>query len=102
MEQWHSQLISSPIQNLTSTSTLSKRKFKEIGLQTFWNLINYFPFRYENYSIISALKNLQNGEKVTIKGKIINIINLYSKKGLRMQKATVEDKSGKITAIWYN
>ena len=90
------------IETLPNTSSITIRRFKSIGIETYWDLLNYFPFRYENYSLISAISKVQNGETVTIKGKILKFTNVFTKKGLRIQKATIADATGKIDAVWYN
>jgi len=94
--------LENTIENLPNTSSITIKKLKSIEINTYWDLLNYFPFRYENYSIISPISKVQNGEVVTIKGKILKVINLTSKKGLKIQKITVTDDTGKIDAIWYN
>ena len=95
-------LFKSPIENLPSTSAITIKRLKSIGIETYWDLLNYFPFRYENYSLISPIDKVQNGETVTIKGKILKIINLYTKTGLKIQKAKVSDDSGNVNVVWYN
>lgn len=90
------------IECLPSTSALTIRRLKSLNLKTYWDLINYFPFRYENFSLISSIEKLQEGEKVTVKGQIIDIKNEYTKKGFNIQKAILYDKTGKIELVWYN
>ena len=90
------------IENLPSTSAITLRRLKMLKIKTYWDLINYFPFRYENFSLISTIDKLQEGERVTVKGQIIDIKNEYTKKGLNLQKAILYDKTGKIELIWYN
>ena len=94
--------LATPIEKLPGTSFLTLKKLKNIEINNYWELLNYFPFRYENYSIVSPISSLQNGETVTIKGKLIEIENLYSKRGLKIQKAKLADASGQIDLIWYN
>lgn len=91
-----------PIDSLPFTSSVTKRRLKAIGLNTYWDLLNYFPYRYENYSLISQIGRLQIGEIVTIKGKIIKINNAYTKKGFNLQKIVLADDTGKIEVNWFN
>lgn len=91
-----------PIENLPQTSGLTIRRFKLLGIKIFWDLLNYFPFRYENYSLVSPIDKIQPGEKLTVKGQILDIKNEYSKKGISLQKAILYDQTGKIQLVWYN
>ena len=90
------------IDKLPSTSQTTIKRFKKIGIKTFFDLLNYFPFRYENYSLISSIEKAQQGEKLTLKGKIIDKKEERTKKGLRLQKFLLYDGTGKIEILFYN
>ena len=90
------------IDKLPSTSQTTIKRFKKIGIKTFFDLLNYFPFRYENYSLISSIQKAQPGEKLTLKGKIIDKKEERTKKGLRLQKFLLYDGTGKIEIVFYN
>jgi len=94
--------LNSPISSLPHTSPVTLRRFRSIGINTFADLLNYFPFRYEDYSIVSTINRLQPGETITIRGKILDLKNVYTKHGLKIQKVVIEDPTGKIEVVWYN
>lgn len=94
--------IKQPIESLPSTSFVTIKRLKSIGINTYWDLLNYFPFRYENYSLISPINRLQIGEVVTIRGKIIKTGNVFTKRGFKIQKVVVSDNTGKIDVNWFN
>jgi len=94
--------LEQPIDKLPSTSQATIRRFKKIGIKTFFDLLNYFPFRYENYSLISSIAKAQPGEKLTLKGKILDKKEERTKKGLRLQKFLLYDGTGKIEIVFYN
>lgn len=93
--------IFSPIETLPHTHSITIKRLKALEIHTLFDLLNYFPTRYENYSIISPISQLQDGETVTIRGVIEEFKNVYAKR-IMIQKALVSDPSGKIEAIWYN
>jgi len=90
------------IDKLPSTSKVTIERFKKIGIRNFFDLLNYFPFRYEDYSLISSIVNAQPGEKLTLKGKIIDKREEITKRGLRLQKFILYDGTGKIEVVFYN
>jgi len=94
--------LEQPIDKLPSTSQTTIKRFKKIGIKTFFDLLNYFPFRYENYSLISSIEKAQPGEKITLKGKVIDKKEEKTKKGLRLQKFLLYDGTGKIEVVFYN
>lgn len=96
------EFLESQIDHLPHTSAITLRRLKSLEIKTFWDLINYFPFRYEDYSLISPIDKLQPGETVTVKGRVAQFKNQYLKRGLTIQKAILDDGNEKMEAIWYN
>jgi len=90
------------IENLPATSPLTIKRFKLIGIETFWDLLNYFPYRYENYSLISPIDKLQEGEKVTVIGKVAGFKNEITRRGFKIQKIIIEDNDRSLELVWYN
>lgn len=95
-------VLSEPIESLQNTSRVTFRRLKALGINTYFDLLNIFPYRYENYSVISPISRLQEGEHVTIKGKILKSQSVYTRTGLQIQKFEMEDESGQIELDWYN
>ena len=91
-----------PIESLPRTSPLTIKRFKAVEIQTFWDLINYYPFRHENFSIVSQILTVQPGERVTLQGEITSIKTEYTRRGFKLQKATLKDATGTINLVWYN
>lgn len=94
--------LKTPIEKLPATSAVTIRRFKSLAIKTYFDLLNYFPFRYENYSIISSINQLKEKEKLTVKGQVLDIRNEYTKRGFNLQKAVLFDGTGKIDLVWYN
>ncbi len=57
-------MLNTPIESLPNTSVLTIRRLKSIGVATYWDLLNYFPFRYEDRSVVSPIFSLQEGDVV--------------------------------------
>ena len=95
-------MINDPIESLPNTSVITIRRLKSIGINTFWDFINYFPSRYEDYSLISPINKLQEGEIVTVTGKITNGQYVVTRNGTRMQKFKLEDSTGTVELTWFN
>ncbi|MCX7881297.1 MAG: ATP-dependent DNA helicase RecG [Patescibacteria group bacterium] len=91
-----------PINSLPNTSLITIRRFNQLGIKTYFDLLNYFPFRYEDYSLVSPINKVQPGEVVTLQGQILDMKNEYTKTGLKIQKLLLYDGTAKIEAIWYN
>ena len=66
--------------NLDSSITQGSRSLKmyasrleKLGIFTFEDFLYHVPSRYEDFSIISNIEQVQAGETVTIRGKIQKI-----------------------------
>ena len=95
-------LFDTPIESLPATSPVTIHRFKTLGINTYSDLLNYFPFRYEDYSLITPIARIQEGEVVTVKGMIIHSKNEMTRRGFRLQKITMQDESGRLTLTWIN
>src|SRR3989344_2869972 len=90
------------IENAGLVYKLSRGKLERLGIKTVQDLLYHIPFRYENYSLISPVNITQPEEVVTIKGKVTNASNRFSKFGKKVQRIVIEDTSGSIPCIWFN
>lgn len=75
---------------------------KKLGIETLEDLLFHIPSRYEDYSLISKINQVQEGEVVTIQGSVLEIKNAYTRRGIVLQKAKIQDDSGIIEVTWYN
>ncbi|HSW88506.1 MAG TPA: ATP-dependent DNA helicase RecG [Candidatus Saccharimonadales bacterium] len=78
-------------------------RLESMDIYTFEDLLFHIPFRYDDYSLISPINKLQAGETVTVIGKITAIKNDYTRQKFKtLQKATIEDDTGRIDIVWFN
>jgi len=78
------------------------QRLKKLEITTIWELLNYYPFRYKNYTLKTPIGTVQEGEIVTIEGTIKKIKNEYTRGGKTIQKAIIQDVSGIISITWFN
>lgn len=75
---------------------------EKLGILTLEDFLYHIPFRYDDYTIISDISNIQAGEVVTIRGKVTEIKNQYTRGRFTIQRAKVTDDTGKIEVVWFN
>ena len=97
--------LTDSVKNIIHPS-VQKRYLKlleKVGVKTLNDLLNYYPARYEDYSLISSIANLQPGEKATVTGKIISFSHKFTKRrGFTIQQAELDDGTGKLKVVWFN
>ena len=77
-------------------------RLEKLGIKKISDFLYHVPFRYEDYSLVSKIGNVQSGEIVTIKGEVTEIKNEYTRRWKSLQKAKVADETGEIDIIWFN
>jgi len=78
------------------------KRLASLGIEKIEDFLYHLPFRYEDYSLISSIEKLQEGETVTVIGKVVQIKNEYRKNFKTIQRATIADETGEIEVIWFN
>jgi ATP-dependent DNA helicase RecG len=94
--------LTDPIEKLPLVGPTYTKRLQKLGITTIEDLLFHFPFRYDDFSLISQIARVQPGETVTIRGVVEKITSEYTKHGKKIQKALVSDNSGQIEAIWFN
>ncbi len=94
--------LSTPVSQANAGLKRFAKKLEKLNIRTVLDLINHLPSRYEDYSIISPIGSLQEGEVVTVKGQIIEAKNDYTRRFKTVQKVIVADDSGSLHLTWFN
>ncbi|MBW7960449.1 ATP-dependent DNA helicase RecG [Patescibacteria group bacterium] len=96
--------MSQPVEigTLPNTSSITIKKLLSLGIKNSSDLLNYFPSRYENFSLISNIENSRPGETVTIIGKVVDAKFQIARTGLRIQNFKLEDDTGIIEFGFFN
>jgi len=92
----------SPIGQLPLVGPVYIKKLKKLEIKTAEDMLLHVPSRYLDFRLISKISRTQLGETVTIRGEVVSIKNIYSKRGKKMQIAEIKDSTGQIEAIWFN
>ncbi|MCL5010369.1 MAG: ATP-dependent DNA helicase RecG [Patescibacteria group bacterium] len=90
------------IKDVSRTYKMHASRLEKLGIRKLEDFLYHFPSRYEDYSLISKISQIQPGETVTIQGKIAEIKNEYTKNFKKIQKAIIEDETGRLNIIWFN
>ena len=75
------------------------KMFASLGVNTVQDLLDFFPFRIDDFSRVQRLRNLEPGEKVTIAGKVISVAVIPSIRG-RALRVGVSDGTGICYLVW--
>lgn len=94
--------LQTPIREAGRIYKMYASRLEKLGIKTVEDFLYHIPFRYDDYSIISKIGQVQVGETVTIQGTVTEIKNEYTKNWKKLQKAKIKDETGEIEVIWFN
>ena len=77
------------------------KELNSLGVETVQDLLDYFPFRIEDFSQIKRIRDLNPGDEVTISGKVVSLSTMPGRRG-PVLRAGVSDGSGICYLVWYN
>jgi ATP-dependent DNA helicase RecG len=91
-----------PVTKIRGIGPKKAEALELIGIKSVADLLEYFPFRYEDYRL-KALHEVTDGEKVTLEGVVagIPVLQRYGRNKSRLA-CKVRCGSFLITAVWFN
>ncbi len=91
-----------PIENIKNVGKKKSRYLKNLRINTVEDLLLHFPRKYEDRSNLKKISQLVCSEEETIMGKVQNINTMNPRPKLFILKCNLTDKTGEITAVWFN
>jgi len=95
-------ILTSPVEYITGVTTLKGDLLKkELGIFTFNDLLNHFPFRHVDKTKLDKIASLNpNTEYAQVAGKITQIEMLGEGRDRRLV-ASLQDDTGEIELVWF-
>lgn len=91
------------MQKLYKIGPVYAKKLQSLGIKTTRDLLFYFPFRYDDFSDITKIADVEIGQIATVQGQVVEARNIRTfKKRMALTEAVIEDDSGAIKAVWFN
>ncbi|BBH19658.1 ATP-dependent DNA helicase RecG [Paenibacillus baekrokdamisoli] len=91
-----------PVRQMKGVSAQKEQELHAFGIHTIADLLDYFPFRYEDYRV-RGLAETKSGEKGTVQGTIVGnpILQRYGRAKTRLTCKVAVDGI-LLTAVWFN
>lgn len=93
--------LDSPLSDIKGVGEEVGRKFAGLGVKTAGDLMEFYPRRYEDYSVVTAIAKLRPG-LVSISAVIKQATGRYARRGLHITEAVASDDSGSVRLVWFN
>lgn len=95
-------LAATPISTIKGISVRRSTALRRLGIETWYDLITWFPRGYEDWSPVESSSELQDGLEQTFTGAISRKPQNSQRGRLSVQKAVIRVDSSAITAVWFN
>ncbi|MCH7492667.1 ATP-dependent DNA helicase RecG [Patescibacteria group bacterium] len=95
--------LDTKVGELPRVGKILSKKLNKLGLFTVRDLLFYYPFRYQDFSTISHIADIQPNTQITIKGQINLIANkrIFRRK-MYITECLITDDTGSMKAVWFN
>jgi ATP-dependent DNA helicase RecG len=95
-------MMDEKIENLKYLKKRESTRLKKLGIESIRNCFYYFPSRYEDFSKIKKISEIEINVPITIQGKIEKIKNIFFRGKKILTEVEISDDTSKIKAIFYN
>ncbi len=94
--------LTSPVSRLPAVGPAFATHLARLGISSVRDLLYHVPNRYEDFRLIAKASSLQEGETVTLQGRVVEIKNVFTRSGFVLQTAKVADDTGTVDVLWFN
>lgn len=94
--------LDTPLRQISGIGYVQGVRLASLNLITVNDLISHYPFRYDDFSETVEIAVAKLNTKVTLKGEIWSIKNVFTKFGKKLTQAVFNDGTNSINLTWFN
>ncbi len=94
--------LDSLVEKLPKVGSFLSSRLRKLNISTIDDLINHYPFRYENPGESKNIAEIYPGDSTSSNGQIWQIKNVRTRFGKFLTLATVNDGTASIEVVWFN
>lgn len=94
--------IQDDIRYLSGVGQVRASLLSKIGINCVKDILTHFPVRYEDRRTIKKIVMINEGDTALIEGSVSNIRDIRLRKGRRLMKVSVNDKTGTCVLLGFN
>lgn len=93
--------LDAPVTQISGIGDQNALRFKKLGVFTIGDLLYFFPTRYDDYSALKTINQLEYNEQVTVIGRVASAWKQRTKTAQTIFNMLLEDASGAIHCKWF-
>lgn len=98
-----SSVLDQPVQFVKGVGPKFGELLGKIGIETVWDLLYYFPRTHLDYKTRTRIRDLEDGQRVTIWGTIQRVEAFHppSRPNMGIMTVQITDGTGRVSARWF-
>jgi len=93
--------LSDPVGVVKGVGPAVAKGLQGLGIRTVFDLVDFLPRRYEDYSVVMPISQLRPGP-VTIQAEVVDAKGRHVRRGMHVTEAVFRDDTGSVRAVWFN
>lgn len=93
--------LDQPLTEINGVGPALAEKFAVLNIETVEQLIDNYPRKYDDYSLVTPVKDVKPGV-VTLKATFSSVGGRYVRRGMHITEAIASDKTGSVRIVWFN
>ncbi|HLD11472.1 MAG TPA: ATP-dependent DNA helicase RecG [Patescibacteria group bacterium] len=78
------------------------KRLKNLDISTVRDLLYHIPHRYDDFSQVKQISEIHPGDVVSVRGKVWQIKNVFSRTHKMMTVALINDGTGTLRSLWFH
>jgi len=96
-------LLSQQLTDISGVGASLAQKLSKLDILTVKDILYHFPFRYQDFSVISPIADVREGDTATVFGLIEKVsVRRTWKRKMWLVEITITDETGSLRAVWFN
>jgi ATP-dependent DNA helicase RecG len=93
--------LHSSVETIKGVGPETAKKLAKLGVETVYDLLTFWPRRYDDYSEVLPIKEIKPGG-VTVRARVESIKTKRVRRGMHITEAVIRDDSSAIRVVWFN
>lgn len=93
--------LEASVETIKGVGPETAKKLSKLGVETIYDLLTFWPRKYDDYSEVLPIKEIQPGA-VTVKAQIESIKTKRVRRGMHITEGVIRDQSSAIRVVWFN
>lgn len=94
--------LDAPVQEISGVGDSRASDLIKLGIETIHDLLRHYPSRYEDYSQLKTINQLEYGERVSLLANVWEAGSRRTRSGQSIFQAILSDQTGTLKVTWFN